>query len=997
MKKKILRILLALIITLPAVCLFSLVETNSVYAYTAMFYPSVDGRVTDAGTPGTWASLVAANGNSAPYEESSGGFVKFCAYNATDWSYIYRGAFVFDISSLSGKTITSANFSVYGTDKYQDYSSWNMDMNVYQFTPSSNTSLSAEDYDSFGTTVWSDNAITYSSFNDSGWNTFVLNSTGIAALQSAANGTGTFGIGARNANYDTANSSPIHPGSGGFETAFVIYFSEQGEGYRPKLDITFNSAPVMTDATIVSSDAPNAYETSTLTASGTATDADPADPLSYEYDWWVNGSTTGQTGTTLDGTYFNKGDSVTCKIRASDGTDYSDWLESNSITIGNSAPVMTDATIVSSDAPNAYETSTLTASGTATDADPADPLSYEYDWWVNGSTTGQTGTTLDGTYFNKGDSVTCKIRASDGTDYSDWLESNSITIGNSAPVMTDATIVSSDAPNAYETSTLTASGTATDADPADPLSYEYDWWVNGSTTGQTGTTLDGTYFNKGDSVTCKIRASDGTDYSDWLESNEITVLSNDATLSNLAISNGTLTPGFAPGTTTYNAKVDNTVGSISVTPTVNESHATVTINGHTAVSGFAYGPISLNVGDNIITILVTAQNTTTTKTYTLTVTRQSATGVGGGGGGELPHGYTNVGGIVTSDGLFTSNVTAISEDQLCWVVVPEGTIGLRSNLLSLTKIIIQPMDIPPEPPAESNLIGLTYYLGPGGATFDPPVTVYIRYNPATIPAVVNEENLVLAFFDEATQHWVPLSDIVVDTSTHTIRGKISHFSTFGLIAYTRPAAFTSSSLTISPQEVKTDESVNIGVTIANSGDLAGSYDVTLKINNTAVETKRVSLAGHANQQLVFTINRNTAGSYSVNIDMLSGTFTVTAVPEPTPTPTPTSTPPAPAQPTPSIPEITPTITPVPAEPTPSTPEVTPVEAQTHATISWQWLLAAICGAIIVGLLIYFVCWRTQLARSSPMNPDDWVKLKVQNINKRVLKQHFTSRSKRRTR
>jgi hypothetical protein len=96
--------------------------------------------------------------------------------------------------------------------------------------------------------------------------------------------------------------------------------------------------------------------------------------------------------------------------------------------------------------------------------------------------------------------------------------------------------------------------------------------------------------------------------------------SNDSTLSNLTISSGTLTPTFASGTISYTDSVVNSVSSITVTPTVNESHATVTVNTIAVTSGSPSGAISLVVGTNTITVLVTAQDTTT-KTYTVTVTR----------------------------------------------------------------------------------------------------------------------------------------------------------------------------------------------------------------------------------------------------------------------------------------------------------------------------------------------------------------------------------------
>jgi gliding motility-associated-like protein len=98
-------------------------------------------------------------------------------------------------------------------------------------------------------------------------------------------------------------------------------------------------------------------------------------------------------------------------------------------------------------------------------------------------------------------------------------------------------------------------------------------------------------------------------------------LSSDANLSGLSISAGTLTPSFSAGTITYTASVANANSTITVTPTKNNANASIKVNNVTVNSGSASGNISLNVGDNIITTVVTAQDGSTTKTYTLTVNR----------------------------------------------------------------------------------------------------------------------------------------------------------------------------------------------------------------------------------------------------------------------------------------------------------------------------------------------------------------------------------------
>ena len=94
--------------------------------------------------------------------------------------------------------------------------------------------------------------------------------------------------------------------------------------------------------------------------------------------------------------------------------------------------------------------------------------------------------------------------------------------------------------------------------------------------------------------------------------------SNDATLSALTVNDGTndltLTPTFAPGTTTYTAPVVNSVDEITIAPTVNDSNATYEVQNNsgtaltdadTATAGFQ---VALSVGANIIKVEVTAQD-----------------------------------------------------------------------------------------------------------------------------------------------------------------------------------------------------------------------------------------------------------------------------------------------------------------------------------------------------------------------------------------------------
>ena len=101
--------------------------------------------------------------------------------------------------------------------------------------------------------------------------------------------------------------------------------------------------------------------------------------------------------------------------------------------------------------------------------------------------------------------------------------------------------------------------------------------------------------------------------------------STDADLGRLIFSQGALTPAFVSTTDSYTASVANTVESITVTPTPANSNArlmiTTKVDTNPISNGATSNPINLNVGDNIITITVTAEDTITTKVYTLTITR----------------------------------------------------------------------------------------------------------------------------------------------------------------------------------------------------------------------------------------------------------------------------------------------------------------------------------------------------------------------------------------
>lgn len=129
-------------------------------------------------------------------------------------------------------------------------------------------------------------------------------------------------------------------------------------------------------------------------------------------------------------------------------------------------------------------------------------------------------------------------------------------------------------------------------------------------------------------------------------------------LSSLSISPGTLSPGFSAGTTSYSASVSNATTSVAVSATAADGKARVAVWGNTGLS----------VGNNTITVQVTAENGSK-KTYTITVNR-AAGSTGGNTGGNAP----------APDDTPSPSPTATPEPQVT-VTLPDDTQLPVSNQL----------------------------------------------------------------------------------------------------------------------------------------------------------------------------------------------------------------------------------------------------------------------------------------------------------------------------
>ena len=165
----------------------------------------------------------------------------------------------------------------------------------------------------------------------------------------------------------------------------------------------------------------------------------------------------------------------------------------------------------------------------------------------------------------------------------------------------------------YDVSSITVTPTAEDSHAT--IKVNNVIVTNGSASGPISLSVGSNAIN------VQVTASDGSAQVTYT----ITVTrAGSQYLSGLSISNGTLSPTFGKTNFSYTASVGFDVTSITVTPTAEDSSATITVNSTPVPSGQASGPIDLNVGANTITLQVTAAGGTPQQTYTINMTRASS-------------------------------------------------------------------------------------------------------------------------------------------------------------------------------------------------------------------------------------------------------------------------------------------------------------------------------------------------------------------------------------
>ena len=316
-------------------------------------------------------------------------------------------------------------------------------------------------------------------------------------------------------------------------------------------------------------------------------------------------------------------------VQAADGTEMGRRDVSVTVTNQNEAPVAAD------DTANTGVDTSVVISVLANDSDPDANTTLSVTA-VNNVTGGATAVT-DGTTvtYTPGDGFA-------GTGSFTYT----VTDGDPATPLTDTgtvtvRVIDTSPPNNNSNlSRLTvSSGELTPAFKATTTSYTLDVGNAVSSVKVTATTEDpaanatvtvngravtggNVPLTEGEISTVRITVTAGDGSTTTYTIRVYRAASNDARLSMLTLSAGTLTPAFDEAKTEYTVEVGSAVSRMTVTPVTAHGGATVRVNGTQVASGSFSGGIPLTEGGTTtINVVVTAQDGTTTRTYVIAVTR----------------------------------------------------------------------------------------------------------------------------------------------------------------------------------------------------------------------------------------------------------------------------------------------------------------------------------------------------------------------------------------
>jgi len=300
--------------------------------------------------------------------------------------------------------------------------------------------------------------------------------------------------------------------------------------------VSVGNAPPTAQSVQLTPNSPD--ETSTLSASYQYSDPDQDVESGSSIVWYLDDVRVAELddATSVSSLMTRSGDQWKFSVIPHDGEDAGSEVVSNMVVIGSSnhAPTIPSALINPS---SPATDSDLDAMWTFADSDSGDTqLSYEIHWYLNGVHMPEYDDIdpLPSTATTRGDSWHFIVSVSDGIDWSSPFTAQSVTISNTAPIVSDAHLTPESATSSDD---LEISVNYSDLDGDVEATPSIRWYRDGQLQTQftDNLVISSSATNRGEVWMARYTPNDGTSMGLEVESSTVTIGNSMATISSISL------------------------------------------------------------------------------------------------------------------------------------------------------------------------------------------------------------------------------------------------------------------------------------------------------------------------------------------------------------------------------------------------------------------------------------------------------------------------------
>ena len=146
---------------------------------------------------------------------------------------------------------------------------------------------------------------------------------------------------------------------------------------------------------------------------------------------------------------------------------------------------------------------------------------------------------------------------------------------------------------------------------------------------------------------------------------------------------------------------------------------------------------------------------------------------------------------IDENGAPLDNVYGSSVGGTVSINIPQGTVLKNPDGEILTMIAVSRAVRPSAPPNGYAIIE-SFEFQPGGASFDPYITLTINFDAMLVRTDLLSDRPLIAVYDPVTSEWTFLEG-TIDYEKHEISFKVSHFSVYAIMAEVVPSAASATS------------------------------------------------------------------------------------------------------------------------------------------------------------------------------------------------------------